>query len=180
MLRPLVSIIIPTYNRLNLLKESIKSVKSQTYENIELIIIDDNSDEINYDILIAEFNTLNIIYHKNKKNEGATACRNKGIELATGEYISFLDSDDVILPIKIEKLVERALNSNADYVYAGWKWKNFETSEIRRKRLPDANTGLIDGKPRWCYNIVPELVKVKLLSRKIFIQKSNHTNFLIL
>lgn len=162
-----VSIIIPVYNRPDLLKEALESILAQSYKNIEVVLIDDNSDEVNYGEWLSEFNNLDFQYYKNVTNRGATACRNKGIELATGAYISFLDSDDIILPLKIEKLLKEAVNSRADYIYAGWKWKNFETSEIRKRRLPDSK-GFIEGLPRWCYNIVPELVRGEVAKKECF------------
>lgn len=163
-----VSIIVPVYNRPEFLKEALQSIREQSYGNIEVIIVDDNSTEVNFKEWLTEIKYLNLKYFKNDVNKGATACRNKGIELATGDFISFLDSDDIILPFKIEKLLKEAINSKAEYVYAGWEWKNFETSENRKKRIPKSNTGLIEGLPRWCYNIVPELVKTEVAKREAF------------
>lgn len=163
-----VSIIIPVYNRPELLREALKSVIDQTYRNIEVVLIDDNSDEVNYYQWLEDYKELDLQYFKNDKNKGATACRNKGIELATGEYISFLDSDDIILPSKIERLMEKAAASKADFIYSGWEWKNFETQEIKKRRIPDSRNGLIENLPRWCYNIVPDLVISNVAKKEAF------------
>ncbi len=165
---PVVSIIIPTYNRIDLIYDSIKSVINQTYKNIEIVIIDDNSTEYILSFLNANFPDINFKYQKNTENRGVSYSRNKGIELSTGDYISFLDSDDIIKELKIELLVRQAINTGADYVYAGWVWKDFESGKIRKTRKPDEISGLIDGLPRWCYNIVPELVKSEVVKKNMF------------
>jgi glycosyltransferase involved in cell wall biosynthesis len=99
---PLVSVIIPTYNRCNLLKQTIDSVLNQTYPNIELILVDDGSTDNTY--MIAKSYKDKIKYIK-QKNLGGTIARNTGISAASGEYLNFLDHDDLFLPQKIEKQV---------------------------------------------------------------------------
>ena len=106
-----VSIVIPTYNRLKYLLECIRSIIQTEYRNKEVIIIDDCSTAENIlspdrgNILI---DGVKIIFHKNKKNMGLSYNRNKGIELATGEYIKFMDDDD--------KLIYGALKKQIDYL----------------------------------------------------------------
>lgn len=111
--KPLVSVIIPTYKRVKYLERALNSVLNQTYNNIEIIIIDDNDPESNYRIetseLVNRYMKLheNIIYFKLEKNSGGCIARNKGIEIANGKYISFLDDDDLFHEEKIEKQVKR-------------------------------------------------------------------------
>ena len=98
-----VSIVIITYNRPELLKKAKKSAFIQTYQNIEIIVVDDNSD---YDLLkiLDEFNDkINLI--KNKKNLGPSGSRNVGIEYCSGKYVTFLDDDDIFHPKKIERQI---------------------------------------------------------------------------
>jgi len=90
---PLLSIIIPTYNRPALLKTAIQSVLAQTNDNWELIIIDDGSNP-KANVVIKEFNDSRITYFY-QENKGRSIARNKGISLAQGKYIAFLDDDDV-------------------------------------------------------------------------------------
>ncbi len=98
---PKVSVIIPTYNRASYLKEAVQSVLDQTYRNFELIIVDDGSTD-NTEEVVASFTDDRIRYIK-KNNEGhAGKTRNVGLENARGEYIAFLDDDDVWLPEKLE------------------------------------------------------------------------------
>lgn len=98
----LVSVIIPFYNRIPFVVESVKSVLNQTYQNYEIILIDDGSTEDTTEItdFIADQNCVKWI-HQN--NTGVAAARNAGIAAATGEYIAFLDSDDLFKPEKLER-----------------------------------------------------------------------------
>lgn len=109
---PRVSIIISTYNRADLLRLTIESVFEQTYPNIELIVVDDGSTDHTAEMLKGYGERL--IYHY-QQNEGYEAAAWKAVtKLATGDYIGFLDHDDLFLPTKIEKQVQ-FLNSNPDY-----------------------------------------------------------------
>ena len=104
--KPKVSVIIPTYNRAHLIGRAIKSVLSQTYEDFELIIVDDSSTDNTEDI-IRQFQEKDkrIKYIKHEKNRGGSAARNTGIKSSKGEYIAFLDSDDEWLCEKLEKQI---------------------------------------------------------------------------
>lgn len=106
----LVSVIIPTYNRANLIQQSVKSVLNQTYNNFEIIIIDDGSSD-NTEEVINKLNDNRIRYIKHAVNKGASAARNTGIREAKGKYIAFQDSDDHWLPDKLEKQVKRIENT---------------------------------------------------------------------
>lgn len=111
-----VSVIIATYRRNETLKRAIESVLNQTYNDIELIVVDDNAD--------AEWNTevsdtVNIYpgvkYIQNKENKGSAMTRNIGISEADGEFITFLDDDDIYLPEKIEHQLNDMIKHNADF-----------------------------------------------------------------
>lgn len=176
----MVSIVIPTFNRSALLIEALASIEKQTYKDLEVVVIDDASTDDTAE-KIAEFSGLNIVFHKLEKNIGYIAARNKGIDLASGSYISFLDSDDRMLPDKIDFLVSEAIKTNAAFVYAGWRWMNFDSSTVRVERTPD-NKGEINGLPRWCYNVVPDLVKTNVMKNYGFNKEAcnnENTEFLI-
>lgn len=102
---PLVSVIIPTYNRSALLTRAVQSVLGQTYQNWELIIVDDASKD-DTEKVVAAFGSPRIRYFKQDVNKGAQAARNTGIRMAKGEYIGFLDSDNEWYPQKLEKQLE--------------------------------------------------------------------------
>jgi hypothetical protein len=100
---PLVSVIIPTYNRSKLLQLAVESVLAQTYPAIELIVVDDGSTDDTPAML--EQYAGRIVYIR-QANRGGTAARNTGIRAARGEYLSFLDHDDMLMPAKIERQME--------------------------------------------------------------------------
>jgi glycosyltransferase involved in cell wall biosynthesis len=99
---PLVSIVLPTYNRASLLYRAIESVLNQTYFNFELIVVDDCSKDSTKNV-VKGFSDNRIRYIRHEKNKGAPAARNSGIAAARGEYIAFQDSDDEWFSTKLEK-----------------------------------------------------------------------------
>jgi len=101
----LVSVIIPTHNRGNLITETIESVLAQSYGNIEILIVDNGSTDDTENI-IKKIKTSRIQYFKQENSGGPAGPRNVGIRKSRGEYIAFLDSDDIWLPDKIKKQVE--------------------------------------------------------------------------
>jgi glycosyltransferase involved in cell wall biosynthesis len=113
---PLVSIIIPTYNRAHLIGETLDSVLAQTYTNWECIIVDDGSTD-NSEEVINEYTKKDprFQYHQrpDNKQKGPNACRNYGYELSKGEYINWFDSDDIMLPTFLEKQI-RSVAAIAD------------------------------------------------------------------
>ena len=108
-----VSVIIPTYNRAELLERSVKSVQEQTYKKWEIIVVDDGSTDNTEDI-INKLNDARVRYIKNEKNLGAAASRNRGVEFAKYDYVAFQDSDDMWRIDKLEKQMTY-LHQNTDY-----------------------------------------------------------------
>ena len=114
-----VSVIIPTYKRSDFLQRAIDSVLNQSYDNIEIIVVDDNNPNSEYRFRTEEkmkkyvsFN--NIIYIKNKRNMGGALARNEGLIKSSGDYITFLDDDDVYLPDKINSQINYMLANKLD------------------------------------------------------------------
>ncbi|MCW4005058.1 MAG: glycosyltransferase family 2 protein [Candidatus Bathyarchaeota archaeon] len=97
---PLISVVIPTYNRAHVLPRAINSVLSQSYPNFELIVVDDCSTD-STKAVIDSFDDERLRYIRHEKNQGAVCARNTGIKAAKGEYIAFQDSDDEWLPEKL-------------------------------------------------------------------------------
>jgi glycosyltransferase involved in cell wall biosynthesis len=101
-MNPLVSIVIPCYNSQDFVKQAIDSALNQTYQNTEVIVINDGSTDDSLNIIKSFGDRIRI---ESNINQGVQLTRNRGIELAKGEYLKFLDSDDVLLPDCIEQQV---------------------------------------------------------------------------
>lgn len=108
-----LSIIIPLYNREYIVKKSIESVLSQSYIDFELIVVDDCSTDNSYNT-VKMYKDKRIILFRLEKNSGPAAARNYGVEKASGNFISFLDSDDYYESDFLEKTIETIQNSNSD------------------------------------------------------------------
>ncbi|MDB8555543.1 glycosyltransferase family 2 protein [Turicibacter sanguinis] len=124
--KPLVSVVIPTYKRPDMIVRAIKSVQHQTYKNIEIIIVDDNGANTEMQLKTAkeieEFKH-DVSYLIHNKNKGGSAARNTGWLAATGDYITFLDDDDEIEKTKIEKQISilESLDDSWGACYTGYK-----------------------------------------------------------
>jgi glycosyltransferase involved in cell wall biosynthesis len=135
---PLISVIIPTYNRADLLPRAVRSACGQTYRNLEILIVDDASSDNTEEIALGlEKEDARVRYIKREKNGGESAARNTGIRKSTGEYVAFLDSDDEWLPEKIEKqmkVFEKNAGSLLGGVFCGYEnvcKQNKKTSKER-------------------------------------------------
>jgi glycosyltransferase involved in cell wall biosynthesis len=126
----LVSVIVPTYNRASHLKVALRSVKAQTYRPIEVIVVDDGSDDNTADVVKrwtssgSQDDQFTVTY-LNQENRGPSAARNFGLVHSRGEYIQFLDSDDYLHPQKVEVHV-RALEHNPPCDYASSLHSTFQ------------------------------------------------------
>ncbi len=125
----LVSVIVPSYNRANVLPRAVKSVLAQTYQDFEIIIIDDCSKD-NTQEVVKNFNDPRIRYIRHETNKGGNAARNTGIKAANGEFVAFLDSDDEWLPTKFEKQMLRFNDPRVGLVYCGQKCFNENNGRV--------------------------------------------------
>lgn len=125
--KALVSIVMPAYNCEKYVVEAINSILAQTYRNWELLVLDDGSKDDTLRI-IEEFSQKDsrIKALPNGKNMGVSATRNRGIELASGEWIAFLDSDDMWKPEKLEKQFEIVEKEAAEFLFTGSSYINEE------------------------------------------------------
>jgi glycosyltransferase involved in cell wall biosynthesis len=137
---PTISVVIPTYNRAQIIGRTIQSVLNQTYPDFEVIIVDDGSTD-NTEEVVKGFGDDRLRYIRMKENSGTAGVpRNKGIEAARGEYIALLDSDDEWLPEKLEKQVSKfkSLSPDVGVVYCGYACVNGKTGETLIEYLPNA------------------------------------------
>lgn len=120
-MRPLVSIIVPAYNAEKYIANTINSVRQQTYDNWNLMILDDCSTDNTKNIVRSFVNIDSRIHlYENSKNSGAAIIRNIGIELAGGEWIAFLDSDDLWHREKLEKQLKTVYAEGAELCYTSY------------------------------------------------------------
>jgi glycosyltransferase involved in cell wall biosynthesis len=113
-----VSAIVPTYNRSHLLWRPIESIFAQAFKDMEIVIVDDGSTDATEGMVRGYQGRSVPIRYVRKPNGGCASARNRGVELASGDCIAFLDSDDEWLPDAIGSLVEALVRANADFVYS--------------------------------------------------------------
>ena len=142
-MKPLVSIIIPVYNVEQYLEQCLDSVVNQTYSKIEAIVINDGSTDSSLDILKQYSEKYMNIKLIDKKNTGQGDTRNIGIDMASGEYIFFLDSDDYIKNDTIEVLINNITNDIDIIVYNGVPF-NTEDNQILKTRYVDVDNNWTD------------------------------------
>jgi GT2 family glycosyltransferase len=130
---PLVSVIIPTYNRLGKLKNAVESVLSQTYENYEIIIVNDAGEDVTR--VINEFNNGKLKLLNSSMNKGLAAARNIGIKAAKGEYIAFLDDDDIFYKNHLQVAINN-LDSLNKVIY---------TDAVRKTYLKDGEKYILQS-----------------------------------
>jgi glycosyltransferase involved in cell wall biosynthesis len=147
--RPVVTVVIPTFNRAAIVGRAIRSVLGQTCQDWELIVVDDGSTDGTEPVVTA-FSDNRIKYVRHDRKLGGGAARNTGIRCAQGEYVAFLDSDDEWLPEKIQKELEVFQSSDpaVGLVYTG-KMMLDETGRVLEIRMPTKSgwvyEALLDG-----------------------------------
>jgi glycosyltransferase involved in cell wall biosynthesis len=134
---PLVSVIIPTYNRAYIVHKAIESVLAQTYKNIEIIVVDDGSND-NTDQVIANYEQ--VVYIK-KQHEGQAEARNAGLNIAKGEYLASLDSDDVWKENFLSTAMGYIWQNKLDMFFSNWEYSIGE-----HNNLTNALKGSLDKK----------------------------------
>lgn len=133
MIPNMISIIIPVYNKENTIGRCIESVQRQEYQDVEIILVDDGSNDSSLEICRKYADKDQRIVIIEKKNGGVSSARNEGIKAATGEYIQFVDADDRISPELTKILYEQLTKYNAQLAICGFVEKCKDGSEIFRK-----------------------------------------------
>jgi len=171
-LNPLITVIIPSYNHAQYILNAIESVKNQTYSNWELIIIDDGSTDNTHEVLESMEKNEKIILILNKDNKRQSARLNQAIQLAKGQYISLLASDDWYLPTKLEKQINlfSLLPNDFGIVYSGG-YRYFEDTEI----LIEVETNKIMKRGNILKNLLTEPFFIYPISP--LIKKSCYNNY---
>lgn len=168
-----VSIIIPVYNTEKYLEKCIKSVCNQTYQNLEIICVDDGSTDESGRILDRFAQVDKRIKVMHKANEGVSAARNDGLRIATGEWIGFVDSDDYIAEDMYEIMLKSNENHRADIISCGYYMDYVEYCVVaaNKKEVP---TEAVETKQflryiyeRDCYKGVASYLWTRLISREL-------------
>lgn len=136
----MVSVIIPTYNRAATIGRAIDSVLQQTYTDIELIVVDDCSED-NTGEIVGKYNDDRLRFIKHEFNQGACAARNTGIEHARGEFIAFQDSDDCWLPDKLEIQLSLMDKIHADICFCSMHRYGYPAD--KPEYYPDLESGVV-------------------------------------
>ncbi|MCF6158851.1 MAG: glycosyltransferase [wastewater metagenome] len=134
---PVVSVIIPTHNRAQFLYSAIASVLNQTYQDFEILVIDDNSKD-NTQEVVKNFHDTRIKYIRHEKNKGEAGTRNTGIKHSNGRYIAFLDDDDEWLPEKLELQIDLLQNSPQEVgcIYTGFLTVDETKRKVLQRSIP--------------------------------------------
>ena len=162
MIEHLISVVMPTYNRGYVIQKAIQSVIDQTYQNWELIIVDDASTD-DTEALIKEIKDSRVMYVKNEENKGANFSRNRGCALAKGEYLAFLDSDNYWVSDKLEKQITILNDSkeNVAFVFCSVEMV------VEKKVVPNLNFEVSKLKEILCKGNVIDTNAI-LMRRQIF------------
>lgn len=155
---PLVTIYIPTFNRINLLKRALDSVLAQTYKNIEVIVVDDcSSDETANYLQEISLQDKRIRYHIKEKNGGACESRNIAINMAKGDFITGLDDDDYFKENRIKEFVEHCRKTGHDFLCS-----SFIIKDKKEFRKSNPYEGLIDSYEIKYKNLIDNQVFTRL------------------
>jgi teichuronic acid biosynthesis glycosyltransferase TuaG len=131
----LVSVIMPIYNAEKYLSDTLNSIFSQDYKDIEIVLVDDCSKDNSANIIMEyQKEHPQIVYYLQEKNMGAGAARNKALELAKGQYVAFLDSDDIWLPDKINRQIELMKKTDSPFSYTAIEMMDEKGETIKGKR----------------------------------------------
>ena len=140
--QPLVSIIVPIYNAQDHIARCIQSIRSQTYQNLEILLLNDGSKDYSLDLCRMYSRVDSRIVLIDKANSGVAATRNLGLQEARGKYLQFVDADDTIQPYATEMLVDRAETHSADLVIA-----HYNRIRPPRPRIGQQETDPNDDRP---------------------------------
>ena len=165
-----VSVIIPTYNRAHLVGRAIKSVLNQTFQDFEIIVVDDGSTDSTKEV-VTSFNDTRIRYIKHQMNKGGNAARNTGLKNSKGEYIAFLDSDDEWLPEKLERqleVFEKSEDERLGAVYCGIILFSENMNKEIKKVLPEKRGCIFENLLIGLTTVVPTAGSCGLIKKEVF------------
>lgn len=171
---PLVSCVIPTYKRSDLLNRAVDSVLGQTYSNVEVLVVDDNekgsAESLTVREIVESYSDSRVKLVTQPKHINGAEARNAGVRASVGDFIAFLDDDDYWLPTKLEKQVQ-ALNDNPDYAGCSCLYSHYSNDVVVRSCPPYTGDNLhrkILGRDVAVFTSTVILRKDKLLESGLF------------
>lgn len=164
---PLISVVVPVYNVESYIEKCIQSILGQTYNNIQIILIDDGSTDNSGKICdkYARIDHRIEVIHQN--NKGLVAARMKGLEIARGEYTGFVDGDDYIEDNMYEKLLSYLIESNVDFVHTGY-WKNEYKLLSFKEDIVDINEKTDYYIRNYCLDVESQTIMTPSLWSKLY------------
>ena len=174
-----VSVIMPVYNSGACLRETIDTLLNQTLRNIELICVDDGSEDNSVELIETFLKTDDRIRFLRKEHEGAGAARNAGLKEASGEYVIFLDSDDLFDPLLLEKTYKKGKKTEADIVLFGAKRYDNRTGEtvdapryLWRKLIPEKEVFSREDMDGKLFDLTGTVPWTKLFRRQFILEQN--------
>ena len=163
---PLFSIVIPSYNRAHLLKECVSAVLSQSLNDFELIVVDDGSKD-ETQALMETIIDPRVVYHR-KQNEERAVARNTGIKMASGDYVTFLDSDDKIYPDHLEEATSLIAKAGSpDWMHLNYDIRDANGKVLKKAkhRTGDLGASLVTGNHLSCLGV---FVRNDVIKKNLF------------
>lgn len=168
--KPLISIIVPIYNAEAYLKETVKSILDQSLKDIEVLLVNDGSNDTSLDIIKELQQTDSRIVVIDKKNGGVSSARNAGVQKSSGDYIFHVDSDDLLLENALLKMYNKAKEDSLDIVVANYKMSYTNSSKIIKHNFHNQDYNhLVSLFLRGEYH---NALWNKLISRKLYAENS--------
>lgn len=163
-----ISVVIPCYNASNYLGRCLDALKAQTYKDFEVICVDDCSTDETAQLIedYSRYTSLQLKYVRNEINSGPAASRNKGIQIACGNYVAFCDSDDWYAPDYLAKMIQAAESRNADLVLCGHKLIVEKSKRIMERPLKVTEDELRDKRLLLCLPV--DALWALMIRRKMF------------
>lgn len=188
---PLISVIVPTYERSNLLSRALDSIYAQTWKKIEVVVVDDNIpgskwEKETYQVLEQYINRKNFLYIKTKGQTGGGAARNLALSRCHGDYVAFLDDDDKYFPDKLEKQLRFMYKNDLDGSYHDVKWVNEKERQVEYRSMDYTQDFSREGllKAHILHSICPTAIYMfrrdKLLGTKGFGEVPSGQDFILM
>lgn len=178
--KKMISVVMPVYNASHFIGKAVESVLSQTYQNIELIMVDDCSKDNSLEIARSyQERDHRIRILEQKKNQGVAKARNRGILEAQGDYIALIDSDDIWVSTKLEKQLRLLEEKNAQIAYCSYDFIDENDKEILKPFIVPESTNYKKMLISSVISCSTALIEAKLLKQNLFDSRYYHEDYVL-